>query len=65
MPMNFSFLQTILQGVLKPISEILSEEIKRCLKELISHLELKAKQTTNPWDDFFVSLLKQVLGIEK
>ena len=47
-----------LGGLLKVVSPLLRNAVEDMLKKL----ELKAKETDNPFDDMFVATLKEVLG---
>jgi len=42
----------------------LSPVIRDFLSEAIKELEKKAKETKNPYDDFFIEFLKIILDIE-
>ena len=49
-----------LGGLLKVVSPVVRDELEQAL----NRLELKAKETPNPFDDMFVATLKEVLGFE-
>jgi len=54
-------LVTILVQVLKQISP----EIRTVLKGLLVELRVKAKATSNPWDDILVELLAGIFLLEE
>lgn len=50
----------VLSAILRAVSPVLREALQKSIKELYE----KAKQTDNPYDDFFVELLARLLGID-
>lgn len=46
------------------ILSLISPELRQGLTDWVIKLEADAKETSNPWDDIFVGLLKSVLGIK-
>jgi len=48
-------------GVILPV---LTPTIRESIEEFLSDLYGKAKETPNPWDDFFVKFLMRIVGIE-
>jgi len=54
-------LVTILFQVLKQISP----EIRKVLQGLLAELRVKAKATSNPWDDILVEVLAGILLLEE
>jgi len=52
--------------VLEHVIKEITPEIRSELAELIDNLEIKAKQTPNKFDDFFIKILRWVLlGIDE
>ena len=49
--------------LIEQILKVISPQIRKALVELVTKLEVSAKETPNPWDDVFVGLLKFVLQI--
>lgn len=43
------------------VLDIVSPEIHKALWVFLDNLEAKAKETANPWDDYFVAALKTIL----
>jgi len=55
-------MEKILMRMLFKTAEHMTPEIKEKIKEILDELEQKAKQTANPFDDFFVWILRQLTG---
>ena len=62
--MTWKFLLTAFSGIIGQIVKVISPELRKMLVEMVINLYQKAKATPNPWDDFLVELLAQVLGID-
>jgi len=62
--MTWKFLLTAFSGIIGQIVKVVSPELRKMLVEMIINLYEKAKQTENPWDDFLVELLAQILAID-
>lgn len=54
----------ILVNILDTFLKTISPEIKKLLVEFIKELDIKAKATENPVDDFFVTFLAFLFEIE-
>lgn len=52
----FKLIQVVLNNV--------SGDLRKAVKEGIQKLEVVAKKTPNPFDDFAVSILKVIVGID-
>jgi|2_EtaG_2_1085320.scaffolds.fasta_scaffold51984_2 hypothetical protein len=50
--------------VLGVIVTALTPEIRDMVSDTIKGWEAKAEETENPWDDHFVAILKEILGIK-
>jgi len=48
--------------LIRLIVSVASPDIRKALCTLLTDLQQKAKETTNPWDDVLVGLLKTVLA---
>ncbi|RLF87748.1 hypothetical protein DRN34_01010 [Thermococci archaeon] len=62
--MTWKFLLTAFSGIIGQIIKVVSPELRKMLVEMLRNLYEHAKETPNPWDDFLVELLVQVLGID-
>ena len=65
MGISFNWLIKILATVLSPMISILTPMIKEALVAFLTDLFKKALVTENPFDDFFIGLLLDVLGIPR
>lgn len=61
---TYGFWVSLAIKVLGAILRDVSPHIREVLAKGIQDLYLKAKATDNPWDDFFVSFLAELLGVE-
>jgi hypothetical protein len=61
---TYQILIKMVKEIFELIMPKLSESIKQMLSVYLNDLYRKAKETSNFWDDFFVELLADVLGIE-
>lgn len=55
-------MEKLLIQMLFKTAENMTPEVREKVKELLDELERKAKATANPFDDFFVWLLRRLLG---
>jgi len=51
-------------GVIKQVFKRLSPVIRGKIEHFVLALEADARETTNPWDDLAVDLIKAILDIE-
>lgn len=65
MSTSWGWLINLLLQALGPIIGILSPAIKAALTEFLTKLYVDAVKTPNPWDDFVVGFLLDILGIPK
>ena len=61
---TYQILMKLIKEIFELIMPKLSESIRQILTTYLNDLYKKAKETSNFWDDFFVELLADVLGIE-
>lgn len=54
---KFPWLIKITVVVLKPLTALLSKELKQELVTWVTKFRAKAYETENPWDDFLADLL--------
>jgi len=64
MKITYNFWLDLTIRVLSAILNVVSPSIRKLLAEFVQDLYQKAKETPNPWDDFFVKLLAGLLGVE-
>jgi hypothetical protein len=57
-------MERIVAKILDEVFKRISPEIKGSIKAFIIDLEVKAKATSNPWDDLAVVVLKAAMNIE-
>lgn len=55
-------MEKLLIRLLFKTAENITPEIREKVKELLDDLERKAKETASPFDDFFVWIIRQLLG---
>ena len=65
MSIGLGWLVQILASALGPMISILTPVIKSALNEFLTKLYLDAVKTPNPWDDFLVGLLLDILAIPR
>ncbi len=65
MSIGLGWLIQILAAALGPMINILTPVIKAALNEFLTKLYLDAVKTPNPWDDFLVGLLLDILAIPR
>lgn len=65
MGISWKWLIQLLISVLGPILGQLSPVIKSALNEFLTNLYLDALKTSNPWDDFLLGLLLDILVIPR
>jgi hypothetical protein len=63
--MNWKWVIDLLLKMLGPIVAILSPAIKAALTEMLLKLYADAVRTANPWDDWFVGFLLDMLSIPR
>jgi len=61
---TYQILMKLVKEVFELIMPKLSSHIRELLTAYLNDLYKKARETSNFWDDFFVELLADVLGIE-
>jgi hypothetical protein len=64
MNVTYSFFINLAVKVLGAIIQVISPEIRKLVHDSMQRLYDNAKQTPNPWDDFFVKLLATIVGVE-
>ena len=62
MGISLTWLVQIIASVLGPIIGLLTPVIKTALNEFLTKLYLDALKTPNPWDDFAVGILLDILA---
>lgn len=62
---SWSWLIQILLSALAPIMGSLSPVIKAALNDFLTKLYLDCLRTPNPWDDFLVGMLLDILAIPR
>ncbi len=62
-PITLSWFTKLAAKIFENLFNIISPEIKNELQKFLNDLYLKAKQTSNPFDDFGVKLLATILNI--
>lgn len=65
MAISWKWLIQILAVALGPIFSTLTPLIKKLLENFLTDLYQKALATENPWDDYVVGLLLDILGIPR
>ena len=65
MSIGWGWIFILVLSALGPIIGILSPAIKAALTEFLRGLYLDALKTPNPWDDFAVGFLLDILGIPR
>ena len=65
MSTTWSWLINLMLQALGPVINILSPAIKAALTEFLCKLYLDAQKTPNPWDDFVVGILLDILSIPR
>ena len=60
---GFTWLIGILVQIFSTIMPIITPSIKKALEEFLLDLYERAKETTNPWDDFLIKFLLRILNI--
>jgi hypothetical protein len=65
MGISWKWLIQILVNLIGPILSLISPAIKAALNEFLTNLYLDALKTPNPWDDFLVGLLLDILAIPR
>ena len=65
MAISFNWLIQIIASALGPIVGLLTPVIKTALNEFLTKLYLDALKTPNPWDDFAVGILLDILVIPR
>lgn len=53
----------VIKRLIEALFPIMSEEIRKLLISYMNELYQKAKETENPWDDYIVKLLCEILNI--
>ena len=54
----------LLAKLIPLILATISPEIKTLMGDFIMSLDAKAKATSNPWDDMFVAILKEIISTD-
>jgi hypothetical protein len=62
---SWAMVLQILGGVLGPILNTITPSIKTLLNDFLTDLYRKALATPNPWDDFAVGMLLDILAIPR
>lgn len=65
MAVSWKWIIELLAKALGPIMGLLTPLIASVLKGVLIDLYKKALVTSNPWDDFMVGLLLDILGIDR
>lgn len=65
MGISWNWLLKILLGVVGPLMGLISPAIKDALFAFLAKLYLDALKTENPWDDYAVGFLLDLLGIPR
>lgn len=65
MSTTWGWLINLLLQALGPVINILSPAIKSALTEFLTKLYLDALKTSNPWDDFVIGILLDILSIPR
>ncbi|MEM0468921.1 MAG: hypothetical protein QXT27_06985 [Pyrobaculum sp.] len=64
MGITYAFWERLTIAVLGAVLKAISAPLRQALVDAINQLYQKAKQTDNPYDDYFIELLARLLGIE-
>ena len=65
MSITWKWILNLLSGFIGPLLQQLTPVLLAEIKEALVALYLKAVATSNPWDDFVVGFLLDVLGIPR
>jgi len=65
MAISWQWVIKIIMSMLGPILSLISPVIKAALSEFLIELYKKALATENPWDDMFIGMLLDILGIPR
>jgi hypothetical protein len=65
MALTWKNLIQVLVTVMRPIVTALTPAIKTALSDFLTDLYRKAVLTENPWDDYLMGLLLDILGIPR
>jgi len=65
MAIGWAWIIQLVASALGPIIGVLTPAIKTALTEFLTKLYADAVKTPNPWDDFAVGILMDILGIPK
>ena len=57
-------MNSILKKLIPLILATISPEVKDLMKSFIAKLDEQAKATSNPWDDMFVAILKEIINTD-
>lgn len=60
---SWSWVVPVLVAVLKPIVKVLTPMIRELIEKAVKEWYPKAVATPNPWDDFLVKFLADILNI--
>lgn len=60
---GFTWIINILMQVFSTVLPVITPMLKKELEDFLLGLYAKAKESSNPWDDFLVKFLLRVLGI--
>ncbi|MEM5867461.1 MAG: hypothetical protein QXG39_06045 [Candidatus Aenigmatarchaeota archaeon] len=63
MSITHKLILEIVKKLISAVLPIMSEEIRKLLISTMNELYVKAKETENPWDDFVVKLICDILDI--
>lgn len=63
MSITHKLILEIVKKLISALLPIMSEEIRKLLIATMNELYVKAKETENPWDDFVVRLICDILDI--
>lgn len=61
---SWSWLIPLIVSVLKPVIKVLTPMIREAMEKWLKEWYPKAVATPNPWDDFLVGILCDILGIK-
>jgi hypothetical protein len=64
MKITYDFWLSLSIKVLSTILDVVTPSLRKVLGDYVQDLYNKAKETENPWDDFFVKLLASLVGVE-
>lgn len=63
MSITHKLILEIIKKLLSALLPVMSEEIRKLLIAMLQDLYAKAKETENPWDDFVVKLICDLLDV--